>query len=123
MSSSGVDPGCGGDFEAWFSMPDCTGHGEIWQRLLRLNDIHLVDDHPEAVSHIDQRGHNPRTIWRGEDQANRVCLAADPERMHLQRWSVRCKRRAHFEHVRSENLRDAFEIVGVVLHEGGATGK
>src|ERR1700722_13261440 len=43
--------------------------------------------------------------------------------MHFQRWSGRCKRRAYLEHVRSENLGDAGEIVGVVLHEGGATGQ
>src|ERR1700677_4625922 len=86
MGASGVDPCCRGDLEAWLRMPYRAGHWQIWQWLLRLDDIHLVDDHAEAVSHIDQRGDDPRTAWRGEDQPNRVCLAANAKRMNLERW-------------------------------------
>ena len=90
--------------------------------MLRLYNVDIVQNQAEARSKIDDGGDHRRTGRRGKDQSHRIGLAANPQGMHLKRRSARGNGWADFKHVRSKHLRRVREVVGVVLHERGASG-
>src|SRR5580704_18186117 len=114
VSPASVDPGSGGNLQIRFGYPDGARNGQFGQRLVGLDDVDLVDDETEAISHVDQRSHNRGPTWRRKNQANRIGLASNAQRMDLEGRLVRSDRRADFEHVRAEDLGSSTEVVGVV---------
>ena len=86
--------------------------------------LDLVHEQPEAGAEIDQARVESRPRWRIEDEADRIFLAADRERVNLERRLGGGDRRTDFEHVRAQNLMPiGREMVGVVLHERCAAGQ
>ena len=76
VGTARVDPGrAGGDFQAWFGEPDGAGYGEVGEGLRGVDDVDLVDDHAEAVAHVDERGDDGRAGGSGEDEAGWVGFA------------------------------------------------
>ena len=59
-----------------------------------------------------------------EDQARWIRFAADAQRLNVEdRFLGGGDRRAHFQHVRAEHqIVTIVEVVGVILHKGGALG-
>src|SRR5664280_949309 len=95
-----------------------------WQlRQLRvLDDVDLVDHQTEAVAEVDQAGVERRPRRGVEHQAHRVFLAADAERMDLERRLAAGDARRDLEHMRAEHLPAPAlrQTVSVVFHERGA---
>ena len=86
-----------------------------------VNHIDLVDDHAEAVAHIDHGSIERRADLDIEDQAGRVSFAADGQRVDLKCGLAVGDGGAHFEHVRAEHFHSLRgEVVGVIFHEGGS---
>ena len=124
VGAAGVDPGRGRDLEARARHPDRARRGQLRQRRVRGHHVDRVDDEAEAVAEVDERGVEGGALRHVEDEARRVGLAADPERVDLERGLPLGDRGADLEHVRPEHLRALrVEVVGVVLHEGRAARK
>ena len=88
---------------------------------MRFHGLDFVDDQTEAIAKIDERSVEGSTRRRVEDESHRIFLAADAERMNLQLWLAGGDGLANLQHVRAEHLVPfRREVVGVVLHEGGA---
>ena len=81
MGATGVNPGAGGDRETGLRLPQRPGDRQLRQLLMRRNDLDRVDDHAEAVAHVDDGRVDGVAGLRIEDQPDRILLAADAERM------------------------------------------
>jgi hypothetical protein len=69
---------------------------------------------PKSIKRRVQR----RAGGRVENEPRRIGLAADAERMHLQRRLAVRDARANFQHVRAEDeLVARLQMIGVILHE------
>ena len=124
MRAAGQQPGLGRGGEVRTRGPDRACYGQVRQRLVRGDGVHLVGHQPEAVAQVGQADHERRAGSGVEDQPDRVLAAADAERVDLAGRPGRRDGRADLQHVRAEGLRRArTEVVGVVLHEGGAAGQ
>ena len=88
------------------------------------DDLDVVGDEAEAVAQVGQGGDDGGSGVGGEDEPHRVVAAADGQRVDLQAGAGGGEGRADLEHVRAEDqLVAGGEVVGVVLHEGGAAGQ
>src|SRR5699024_4910313 len=102
-------------------LPDGTGHRQIGQRLVRLDDLDDIGREAEPVADVGQGQDHGITRIGVEDETDRVLAVADAERMDLQSGPTRGQRGADLEHMRTEDLlRALFEVVAVVLHQAGA---
>src|SRR6185437_4770927 len=123
VRAASVNPCGGGDFQIGAADPDGAGDGQLGQGFVWRDDVHFIDDHAEAIAHVHQGGVDRGAGGGGENQAHGIGLAANRKGMNFEGGLARGNRGADFEHVGAENLGLAGEIVGVVLHEGGAAGK
>lgn len=118
------EPRLGGGAEVGAGLPDGAGDRQVGQRLVRLDDVDLVGDQPEPVTHVGHADDDRRAGGGVEDQADRVLAAADAERVDLAGRGAGGDRGADLQHVRAEDqLPPGLQVVGVVLHEGGAAGQ
>ena len=121
---AGVEPRGRGGREVGGGLPHGARDGQLRQRLGQRHDLDDVGRETEAVAHVGERDDDAGSRIRVEYEANRVVLAADAERVHLERRLGRREGRADLEHVRAEDqLVAGLEVVGVVLHERGAAGQ
>ena len=104
-------------------LPHCTSHGKV--RQVGSGDVlDDVGDEAEPVAHVAHRDDDGRAGVGREDQAHRVVLAADAERVDLEAGLLAREGRRDFEHVGTEDLLVAGnEVVGVVLHEARTAGQ
>ena len=88
----------------------------------RFNCIDAVHQQAETIAQVDQTGVDGRARAGVEDQTSRIGFTANAEVLHVKnRFLFHRNRRAHFQHVRAEyQVVAVFEVVGVVLHKGGA---
>src|ERR1700728_4394098 len=121
MRATSVYPrGCR-NLQIGFGGPDRSRNRELGQSMLRLDHIHLIDDQPKPVSHIDHRSIHRLSGGSGKYEADRFGFAADRERVNFSRWFFVCDRRAHLEHVSPQYLSTPLQVIGVILHKGSST--
>src|SRR5271165_4185397 len=119
MRAAREDPGGAGRLEVGFAFPNRAGDRKFRQRWM-ADRRDLVHEQAEPGAEIDQAGVERRPCGRVEDESHRILLAADRQRVNLERRPGRGDRRADLEHVRAEHLMAIWrEVVGVVLHERG----
>src|SRR6202034_3215641 len=120
MRATSVYPrGCR-NLEIGFGCPDRSRNRELGQRMLRLDHIHLIDDQPKPVSQVDHRSIHRLSGGSGKDEADRICFAADGERMNFSGWFFVCDRGAHLEHVSPQYLSTTLQVIGVIFHKGSS---
>ena len=83
-------------------LPHGAADGQVRQ-VGRVDVLDDVRDEPEPVAHVAQRDDERGAGVGGEDQAHRVLLAADAERVHLEARLRGRQRRRDLEHVRAED--------------------
>ncbi len=114
-------PRLGGRREVGPGLPHRACDGQVRQLLVRRDDVDHVGREAEPVAHVGERHDDTRSGVGVEDQADRVLLATDAERVHLESRPRGRQGRADLEHVSAEDLLVArYQVVGVVLHERGA---
>ena len=124
MRAAAVNPAGTGRLKIGPALPDRLGNRQLGHRLVGLDDVHFVDEQTEPVADVNQRRVQRRAGGRVENQPRRVGLAADAQRMDLQRRFAVGDGRTDFQHVRAENLLALrIEMIGVILHERGAAGQ
>ena len=124
VRTTGGDPALNGGLQARLRLPDGAGARKLLEGALRLNDVDDVHEQAEAFANVGHGDHDGVLGGlAGEDQADRVGLAADAQRVDLQlRLGDGADGRGNLEHVGAHvELVALGEVVGVVLHEGGAT--
>src|SRR5437763_12816138 len=87
----------------------------------RRNCIDSIDDHAEAITHVDYRSIDSGTAAGIKDQTHRISLSSNAQRMNLKRWPFVSNRRTNLQHMRAQHHAPVSEIVGVVLHERRST--
>src|SRR5271157_3597763 len=121
VGPAGVDPRGGGHLQAGTRNPERPRDRQFWQGRIRGHDVHLVHDHAEPCTHVDDRGVE-RGSFRGvEHQPCGILLASDAQGVHLQACLPVRQRRADLEHVSTEHLLALrIKVVRVIFHERGA---
>lgn len=108
-----------GEVRAWF--PDGAGDRKVGERMIGWHGVDFVGDQAEPVAEVGHADDDGGVGCGVEDHPDRVFAIADAERVDLDRRRVCGDGGADLEHVRAK---DAFftgdEVIGVVLHEGGA---
>ena len=117
-------PRLDGSVEVGLRDPHRAGDGELGHRLGRLDNIDNVHGEAEAVAHVGHGDNDGASRGRVEDHADRILAIPDTQGVNLDaRTGVR-QRGAHLEHVSAQDhLLTLNKVVGVVLHERGATGQ
>ena len=99
MRTAGINPRGARVLEIRTALPHGLRYRQLGHRLFRLHDIYFVDEQTETIAEIHQRRVQRRSGGRVENQTRRISLAADAERMHLQRRLAIRDRRTNFQHV------------------------
>ncbi len=125
VGAAGGDPALDGGLQVRLRLPDGAGAREFLEGALRGDDGDFVHEQAEAFALVGHGDDDGVTGLAGEDEADRVGLAADAERVDGQlRLFDGADGRGDLEHVGAHvELVARSEVVGVVLHEGGATFK
>ena len=120
VGAPGIDP-CGtGGLEVGLTFPHGAGDREVGHRG-NLDGSYLVNQEAETVAEVDEGGVEGLASRGVEDEANRVLLATDTERVDFDFGFSRGDSRADFEHVRTEDLVAlGRHVIGIIFHEGGA---
>ena len=88
---------------------------------LRLAAIDRIADEAETIAEVSDRAVDAFAISAREDEAGRVILAADVERMDFDARLVAGNRRVNLEHVSAEDGFMALaQVERVVFHEDRA---
>ncbi|MNM98970.1 hypothetical protein D3C81_1115180 [compost metagenome] len=118
------DPGLGAGLKARQGLPQGARHRQFRHGLWQVHHLQLIDHQPEAIAHVDEAGVDRLAGWCSEQQTGRVGLLADPQMLGIQNGFVGGDGGAHLQHVGSQyQVVARLQVVGVVLHEGGATRK
>ena len=124
MSAPDVDPGRAGGLEIRQAFPERAGHRQPRQGLRGLDRPDLVNDEPETIAQVDDRGVERRPGRGIEDQSHRVFLAADSQGMNFQARFAFRDRFVHLQHVGPKHqMPIGVQVLGVIFHERRAAGQ
>jgi hypothetical protein len=117
MRAACQDPGRGGDLQVGLGHPDGPRHRQRGKRVLGRHERHWIDDHPEAVRQLYNRGIHRLPGGCGKHQPDGVLFPPNRQGMDFDRQLAGCDRGAHFEHMRPQHLAVFSQMIGIVLHE------
>lgn len=124
VGGPGQDPGLGAGLQVRHGLPQGARHRQFRHGLWQVDYFQLIDHQPEAVAQIDQAGVDRLAGGGREQQAGRVGLLAYAQMLGIQHGFIGGDGGAHLQHMGSQHQVVArLQVVGVVLHEGGAARK
>ena len=122
VRATGKDPRFGSGRQIRLRFPQRIRHRQFRQGVRCFHRVDAVNQQTVTIAEINQTGDNGRTGLSVEDQAGRIFFTANTEVLNVEDRFLFCgDRRADFQHVGAEHQVIAFlEVIGVVLHKGGA---
>ena len=122
VGAAGGDPALHGGLQIRLRLPHGAGARQVLQGTLRLDDGDLVHEQTEALTLVGHGDDHGVGRLAGKHQADRVGLATDAQRVDRQlRLGDGADGRGDFQHVGTHvELVARLEVVGVILHQGGA---
>ena len=123
MRAAGGDPAGQAGGEVGHGAPHHAGHGQVGHVHDGLDALDVLADQAQAAAHVDEADDDGLARVPLKDQTGGRLAVADAQRMHLDAGLFRRHRGADLQHVRAQAVLLALDqMVGVVLHEGGAAG-
>ena len=121
MRAASGDPALHAGGKVGHRAPHDAGHGEVRHVHDGLHALNILADQAETAAHVHQGNNDGAAGLALEDQAGRGLAVADAQGMHLNAGLIRRHRGADLQHVGAQAVLLALhQVVGVILHEGGA---
>ena len=122
VRATSEDPRFGSSWQIRLRFPQRIRHRQFRQGVRCFHRVDTVNQQTVTIAEINQAGDNRWTGLGIEDQAGRIVLTTNTEMLNVEDRFLFCgDRRADFQHMGAEHQVITFlEVIGVVLHKGGA---
>ena len=123
VGAAGGDPALDAGGKVRHRLPHHPGHRQVGHGQDGLDAPDVLADEPQPAAHVDEAHHDGVPLVALKHKAGGGLAVADAQRVHLDAGPSRRHAGADLQHVGPQAVLIArLQMVGVVLHEGGAAG-